>query len=92
VTTTVDSVISAARTEITALDARLIAILNERVSKVEALRRYKAANGIDFIDHEREAALARYLKYTNFGPLSSTGVEEVVSFVLALVKRETSGG
>jgi chorismate mutase len=90
--TAVDPVIDLARSEITALDVRLIAILNERLRKVDALRRYKAENGITFVDHDREASLIRYLKNANLGPLSSKGMEEFVSFVLALVKRETSRG
>jgi chorismate mutase len=90
--TTVDPVVDAARDEIAALDVRLIAILNQRIRKVAELRRYKEQNGIAFVDREREAWLADYLKRVNRGPLSDAGIDELVQFVLALVKREVARG
>ena len=90
--TATDPVVDAARDEIAALDVRLIAIVNQRIRKVAELRRYKAENGIAFVDREREAWLADYLKRVNAGPLSDRGVDELMSFVLALVKREVARG
>ena len=87
----VDPVIASLRDEITALDVRLLATVNERVEKVEALRRYKSEHGIDFFDPEREAWLAGYLKRVNAGPLSAEHVEELLRFVLDLTKREVNG-
>ena len=90
--TTADPFVDAARAEIAGLDVRLIAILNERIRKVAELRRYKEQNGIAFVDREREAWLADYLKRVNGGPLSDAGIDELVKFVLALVKREVARG
>ncbi len=90
--TTTDPVVDQARDEIAALDVRILAIVNQRIRKVAELRRYKDANGLAFVDREREAWLADYLKRLNRGPLSDAGVDELVSFVLALVKREVARG
>ncbi|HEY0416102.1 MAG TPA: chorismate mutase [Gaiellaceae bacterium] len=87
-----DPVVEAARDEIAALDVRLIAIVNQRIRKVAELRRYKEENGIAFVDREREAWLADYLKRVNSGPLSDRGVDELMAFVLELVKREVARG
>ncbi|MFL5953746.1 MAG: chorismate mutase [Gaiellaceae bacterium] len=83
-----DAVVAKFRDEITALDVRLLSTINERIKQVRALREYKSANGIAFVDPEREAALVAYLKRVNGGPLSEDGLEELLTFVLDLVKRE----
>ncbi len=83
-----DPVVAALRAEITALDARLIETVNERIETVEKLRLYKAQHDLPFVDPEREAALIRELKSGNGGPLSESGLQELVTFVLDLVKRE----
>jgi chorismate mutase len=90
--TTTDPVVGAARDEIAALDGRILALLNQRIRKVAELRRYKDANGISFVDRDREAWLTDYLKRINNGPLSDRGVDELIAFVLALVKREVARG
>jgi chorismate mutase len=91
-TVTTDPVLDAARAEIAALDVRLLAIVNQRIRKVAELRGHKEANGLAFVDREREAWLAGYLRRLNRGPLSDAGVSELMSFVLALVKREVARG
>jgi chorismate mutase len=90
--TTTDPVIDTARAEIAALDVRLMAIVNQRIRKVAELRQYKDTNGLAFVDREREAWLADYLTRLNRGPLSDAGISELMSFVLALVKREVARG
>ncbi|HVC86283.1 MAG TPA: chorismate mutase [Gaiellaceae bacterium] len=87
---TVDPAVAAIREEITALDLRLVATINERIEAVERLRRYKQQNGIAFFDPNREAWLVQHLKDVNKGPLSEEGLEELVAFVLGLVKREVT--
>lgn len=84
--------IAEAREEIAALDERLVETINARIRTVAALRRYKAENGLAFVDQEREAWLLEHLKRANDGPLSDRGVEELVVFVLELVKREVARG
>jgi chorismate mutase len=81
-------VIDELRDEIAALDVRLLATINARVRKVAELHRWKAENGVDTVDPEREAWLVSYLQNVNRGPLSDEGVEELMTFVLALVKKE----
>jgi chorismate mutase len=83
-----DPFVGSIRDEIAALDVRLIATINQRIKKVAELRRYKDEHGIDFVDPEREAWLVNYLKRVNGGPLSDEGVEELITYVLDLVKRE----
>ncbi len=76
------------RDEIAALDVRLVATINARIRKVAEIRRVKEASGVEFHDPEREAWLVSYLQGVNRGPLSDEGVEELMQFVLDLVKRE----
>jgi chorismate mutase len=78
------------RDEIAALDVRLLATINARVRKVAELHRWKAENGVDMVDPNREAWLVSYLQGVNRGPLSDEGVEELIQFVLDLVKREVA--
>ena len=87
-TTAADPVVAALREQITALDVRLLETVNARIETVEKLRRYKAQNDLPFVDPDREQALLRELKALNTGPLSESGVQELVTFVLDLVKRE----
>jgi chorismate mutase len=88
----VDQVVSSFRDEITALDVRLVSTINARIKAVKALSEYKQERGIAFVDPEREAWLVSYLKRVNSGPISDQGLEELLTFVLALVKDEVSGG
>lgn len=82
--------VAAFREEITALDLRLLETVNARIEAVERLRDYKAQNDIPFVDPDRERALLQELQDANAGPLSASGLEELVSFVLALVKHEVT--
>ena len=83
-----DADVAKFRDEITALDVRLLSTINERIKQVRALREYKRAQGFDFVDPDREAALVAYLKRVNGGPISDDGLDELLTFVLGLVKRE----
>jgi len=89
-TVSADPVVGSIRDEIAALDVRLLSTINARIRKVAELREYKQQNGIDFLDPDREAWLVAYLKRVNGGPLSDEGVEELIQFVLDLVKREVA--
>jgi chorismate mutase len=88
----VDPILAAFRDEITALDVRLLSTINARIKKVEELRSYKAEHGLAFVDPDREAWLVAYLKRVNRGPISDEGLDQLLSFVLDLVKREVAGG
>jgi chorismate mutase len=86
----VDQVVANFRDEITALDVRLVSTINARIKAVKALAQYKEERGLEFVDPEREAWLVAYLKRVNSGPISDEGLEELLTFVLALVKQEVA--
>jgi chorismate mutase/prephenate dehydratase len=88
----VDPVVASFRDEITALDVRLVSTINARIKAVKALAEYKQEHGLAFVDPEREAWLVSYLKRVSSGPISEQGLEELLTFVLALVKDEVSRG
>ena len=84
----VDPFVDSIREEIAALDVRIVATVNQRINKVVELHRYKAEQGINVLDPEREAWLVNYLQRVNSGPLSDEGVEELINYVVGLVRRE----
>jgi chorismate mutase len=88
----VDQVVESFRDEITALDVRLVSTINARIKAVQALAEYKQERGLAFVDPEREAWLVAYLKHVNTGPISNESLEELLTFVLALVKDEVKRG
>jgi chorismate mutase len=88
----VDQVVTSFRDEITALDVRLVSTINARIKAVKALSQYKEERGLPFLEPEREAWLVAYLKRVNGGPLSNDGLDELLTFVLALVKEEVARG
>jgi chorismate mutase len=57
---------------------------------VRSLAQYKEERGLAFLDPEREAWLVAYLKRVNGGPISNEGLDELLVFVLALVKDEVA--
>ena len=87
-----DPFVRGLRERITEADHAILASANARLELVAELRRYKEEHGIAFVDPEREAWLVGYLKGVNAGPLSDEGVEELITFVLELAKREVARG
>ena len=85
-----DPVVQAFRSEIAALDARLLATVNERIAVVAQLHRYKAERGIPVRDPAREEELLGHLRSINEGPLSPQGLADLYTFVLELVRREAA--
>jgi chorismate mutase len=86
----VDTTVASYRDEITALDVRLLSTINARIKAVKALAQYKEERGLAFHDPDREAWLVAYLKRVNGGPISDEGLDELLAFVLALVKDEVA--
>lgn len=76
------------RREISAADRALLDAVNRRLGLVEQMFAHKKAMGYPILDAGREAALVAELQASNAGPLSGEGVAELVTFVLALAKRE----
>jgi chorismate mutase len=69
-------------------DERIVAALNRRLELVAELKRVKQELGVDFLDPPREQWLREHLAKTNGGPLSAEGLDELVTALLALTKRE----
>jgi chorismate mutase len=85
-----DPVVETFRSEIAALDARLLATVNERIAVVAQLHRYKNEHGIPVRDHAREEEMLAYLRSISAGPISPAGLSELYAFVLELVRREAA--
>jgi prephenate dehydrogenase len=82
--------LEALRREISALDGRLLELLNRRLELVTAVRDYKDTAGERWIDPEREAELLQALVEANGGPLSERGVRSIFSAVLDVLKQEVA--
>ncbi len=76
------------RVRIDAVDARILASVNERLGLVERLWQLKAELGIDRLDPGREQGIRDALRAVNSGPLGNEGVDELVDAILQLTKRE----
>jgi 3-deoxy-7-phosphoheptulonate synthase len=87
-----DRFIERLREQISENDQRIVAALNTRLELVAAMRRYKDSHGIAFRDGSREERLLRQLEETNPGPLSPDGLEEFVSVLLELTRKEVAAG
>jgi 3-deoxy-7-phosphoheptulonate synthase len=85
---TSDPIILELRQEISDNDRRIVEAVNRRIELVESMRTYKDSRGIPFHDPEREESLLDFLGQTNSGPLSESGVEEIVEALLNVTKRE----
>ena len=69
-------------------DRTLVDAVNKRLELVARLKAYKEAQGIDFLDPEREEWMKRLQELT--APLTPEGLSEFYIQVLALTKREVN--
>jgi chorismate mutase len=69
-------------------DERIVAAFNRRLELVAELKRVKQELGVDFLDPGREQWLREHLAHANGGPLSAEGLDELVTVLLDLTKRE----
>jgi chorismate mutase len=76
------------RDEITQLDRAIFDAVNRRLELVSELKRYKAENGIAFVDPNRESEMIEERVSENTGPLSAGGLRSFYKELLALVKEE----
>jgi chorismate mutase len=76
------------RARIGANDAAIVAAVNERLRLVAELWELKAAHGTERLDPDRERRLREELAAGNAGPLSEEGLDQLVTELLALTKRE----
>jgi chorismate mutase len=83
-----DPTIEALRARISANDRALIERVNDRLRLVAEMKAYKASQGVDFLDPERERQMLEDLRRANDGPLSDDGLATFFATVLALTKDE----
>jgi chorismate mutase / prephenate dehydratase len=83
-----DESVARFRDEIRTVDRELTAAVNRRLELVAELKRYKDANGLPFVDAEREKQLLDERLAENPGPLSDEGLRAFYVELLALIKRE----
>ena len=72
------------------VDAAVVASVNRRIELVAELKRFKEDRGVAFVDPEQERRLLAELAKANPGPLSESGLLEVVGAILAVTKREVA--
>ena len=85
-----DPFIRQTREAISDNDRKLVDAINKRLELVARIKTYKEAQGIDFLDPDREEWMLSYLQRANRGPLSAEGLQEFYRQVLDLTKREVS--
>jgi chorismate mutase len=85
-----DPFVQAARTRISALDAEVIALVNERLEIVRELHAYKRAQGYPMVDPEREQLLLDRLVASNPGPLGDDALRQLWTTLLALMTPEAA--
>ncbi len=83
-----DRFIDEQRAEITALDRAILEAVSRRLELVRALKRYKSASGIEFVDRAREQQILEQLVRANPGPLSEDAVRDLFAHILELMKSE----
>ena len=83
-----DDEVARFREQITELDRLILDAVNRRLELVAELKRYKDANGIAFVDPDRERSMVETRVEENDGPLSDDGLRAFYVELLALTKRE----
>jgi len=85
-----DPIVHGLRDEISEVDRAIVDAVNARLELVARLKRYKASQGIPFLDPDRERQLLDELSRANRGPLSAEGLQELIAALLDLTKREVT--
>ena len=80
------------RDRIAANDRTIVEAVNRRLQLVAELWNLKDARGTGRVDPERERRLRDELRAANDGPLSPAGLDDLVTELLELTKRELGGG
>ena len=76
------------RRSIDATDAAIVDLVNERLRLVTELWELKCELGLDRVDPGREARLRATLAEHNPGPLTTAGLERLITAILDLTKSE----
>jgi chorismate mutase len=85
-----DPLVRQLREQISDNDRAIVDAINKRLKLVGRLKEYKASRGYEFVDPDREDWMIRYLERANRGPISSEGLRDLFTQILALTKREVS--
>jgi len=83
-----DPVMQDLREQISQVDRAIFEAVNRRLKLVAQLKAHKDANGIGFVDPQREAWMFEHQSRANEGPLSDEGLRAFYAELLALTKRE----
>jgi len=86
-----DTTLGDLRNLLEANDRALLDLVNRRLDLVQQIKQRKEELGVAFVDPEREAWLLDHLRGANNGPLSDEGLDELLTAVLDLTKRELAG-
>jgi len=78
------------RAQVTDNDREIVEAINKRLELVAQIKRYKAENGIAFVDPGRGSSAAAPRATPPRGPLSDEGLERILEELLDLSKRETA--
>lgn len=85
-----DPILQGHRAKISAIDLTVLQALNARIALVQALKEYKATQGLPFHDAAQEDRVITQLCHANPGPMSAEGLRELYDFILAWTKREAA--
>jgi chorismate mutase len=85
-----DPSVQAARERISALDAELVALVNERLELVRELHAYKRAQGYPMVDPAREQLLLDRLVAGNPGPLGDDALRQLWTTLLSVMTPEAA--
>jgi chorismate mutase len=83
-----DPLLHRLREQIAEHDRAILDATNARLRVVIELKRFKEAEGMEFVDPEQEARALASLERANAGPLSREGLRTLFDQILALTKRE----
>ncbi len=75
------------RTEIDAIDDRLLELVNRRMALAEAIGREKRKSGRPILDNLREEEIIQRLKSGNRGPLTASQVERLFRTVISFSRQ-----
>ena len=79
------------RGRIDALDAQLLALINERAGLAQQIGKQKAAKGSEVYDPDRERSILDTIDELNKGPLDKGAVEEVFATIIAVCRELQMG-
>ena len=83
-----DELLGELRLQLDAIDREILRLVNERLEIVHRIKERKVEAGMAFIDPNREREMLRDLLAANGGPLSDAGVDQLLTTILELGKRD----